>query len=105
MAANFQKIIVAVSTLLSSLGIYILNGFDEELDDRFNDMHIKLWSVTKALLLENDYFLNCTVLESLLDNGSYTRVQIRFLRWGIIVPKFSISRVWGYNLFVSINRF
>ena len=46
------------------------NGFDEELDDRFNDKHIELWSVMKALLPENDDFLNCTVLESLLEYAS-----------------------------------
>ena len=37
--------------------LYILNGFDEELDDRFNDKNIELWSVMKALLTENDDFL------------------------------------------------
>ena len=67
MAVNFLKIIVAVSTLLRSLGIFILNGFNEELDDRFNDNHIVLWSVMKALLPENDDFLNCTVLEYLVE--------------------------------------
>ena len=66
MAANFQKIIVAVSTLLRSLGINILNGFNEELDDIFNDKNIELWSVTKALLRDNGDLLNCTVIESLL---------------------------------------
>ena len=54
-AANFQK-----------LGIYILNGFNEEIYDTFNDKNIELWSVTKELLSENNYFLNCTLLESLL---------------------------------------
>ena len=58
---------VAVNTLLRSWGIYILNGFDEELDDTFNDKHIELWSVKKALFPENDDFLNCAVLESLLE--------------------------------------
>ena len=48
-------------------GKYILNGFDEELHDRFNDKHIERWSVVKALLPENDAFLNCTVLGSLLE--------------------------------------
>ena len=52
------------------MGIDILNGFDEELNDRLNNKHIELWSVTKALLLENDDFLNCTVLESLLEYAS-----------------------------------
>ena len=52
------------------MGTYIINGFDEELDDRFSDKHIKLWSVTKAVLPENDDFLNCTVLESLLEYAS-----------------------------------
>ena len=51
--------------ILRSLGIYILNGFDEELYDRFNDKHIDLWSVMNALLHENDDFLNCTVHKSL----------------------------------------
>ena len=73
-AANFQKRIVAVSTLLSCLGIfnyiYILNGLNEELYNRFNDKHIELWSVMKALLPENDYFLNCTVHEFLLEYAS-----------------------------------
>ena len=61
--------IVAVNTLLRSLGLYILNGFDEELYT-FNDKHIELWSVRKALFPENDNFLNCTVLESLLEYAS-----------------------------------
>ena len=47
-----------------------INGFDKELDDRFNDKHIELWFVMKALLPENDYFLNCTVLEFLLEYAS-----------------------------------
>ena len=47
------------------MGKCILNGFDEELDDR-SDMI----SVMKTVLLENDYFLNCTVLEFLLEHAS-----------------------------------
>ena len=78
--ANFQKRIVAVSTLLRSLGINILNGFDEELDDRSNDKH-ELWSVTQVLLPENEDFLNCTVLESLLEYESSIPLYS-----GILVP-------------------
>ena len=40
------------------MGIDILNGFDK---DKFDDKHIKLWSAMKALLPENDDFLNSTV--------------------------------------------
>ena len=40
-AVNFQKIIVAVSTLLRSLGIGIhIKWINEELDDRFNECTI-----------------------------------------------------------------
>ena len=52
------------------LGIYVLNGFDEELDDRFNDKHIEPWSLMKALLPANDDFLNCTAFEFLLEYES-----------------------------------
>ena len=52
------------------MGTYIFNGFDEKLDDRFNDKHIELWFVMKAVLPDNDDFLNCTVLESLLEYAS-----------------------------------
>ena len=52
------------------MGIYILNGFDEELYDRFYDKNIELWSVMKAVLSDNDDFLNCTVLECLLEYAS-----------------------------------
>ena len=44
------------SALTKVFGIYILNGFDKKLDDRFNNKHIELWSVMKALLPENDDF-------------------------------------------------
>ena len=37
--------------------LYILiNRFDEEIDDRFYDKRIELWSVMKAVLPENDDF-------------------------------------------------
>ena len=49
--------------------IYI-NGFDEELANRFNDKHIEFWSAMKALHTENYNFLNCTVLGSLLEFAS-----------------------------------
>ena len=39
-------------------------------DDRFNDKNVEFWSVMKALLTDNDDFLNFTVLESLLEYAS-----------------------------------
>ena len=102
MAPNLQKIIVAVSTLLRSLGIYILNGFNEELDDICNDKHIEIWSVTKALLRDNDYFLNCTVLESLLEYASTIPLNSE-----ILVPpetRLVLSALFINNLFKIISR-
>ena len=65
--------------LRRSLGIYkLINIFDEELDDIFYDKHIELWSAMMAVLPENDDFLNCTFLESLLEYALQFHYTPRF---------------------------
>ena len=73
--------------------------------------------VVEAIFDTNERLSRCILRRRLLKfeirNIYVTMVkpgmQIRFLHWGVIIgqilPKFAISRVWGYDFFVSINRF